>query len=104
MPSVLIRCLVVFLFGGVLCGGSPRIKNAKTGGTLDIKTPLNPGGTPGARIAAVKKKIFDSNRVEVLSIFFRREGSIERELAFHPGLNKQLKSPRLGQKNRLAMQ
>ncbi len=32
-------CLVVFLFGGVLCGGSPRIKNAKRGGTLDIKTP-----------------------------------------------------------------
>ena len=41
-----IRCLVVFLFGVVLFGGSPRIKNDKSGGTLDIKTPLNPRQKP----------------------------------------------------------
>ena len=42
---VLIRCLVVFLFGVVLFGGNPRHKKRQDGGTLDIKTPLNRRGT-----------------------------------------------------------
>jgi hypothetical protein len=37
------------------------------------KTPLNRRGTRRTQIAAVKKKISNSNRVEVLSIFFWRE-------------------------------
>ena len=44
----MIRCLVVFLFGVVLFGGSPRIKNDKTGNPRH-KNAAKPSGNRGVR-------------------------------------------------------